>query len=251
MRRGLQVRDLSRSEGATSYFAGVSFDLTTGVTALLGPNGSGKSSLMRVIAGLWPASSGTMTLDGTVLTTRRPAACRSLIGYLPQAPTWHHWMRVVDVVEMFAWFQSIPRSERAARAETVLAQVGLTAKASHRSGRLSGGEFQRLMLATAIVHAPRLLILDEPTVGLDLEQRARFRDVLRQVGDRGAMALVSTHLVDDVAAADRVLVLHEGQLGYDGTMADLMNVSAKDARHSDIERLEAGYLSLLSSERPA
>lgn len=242
---GLHLSGLSGRRGAVNVFTDVSFALTAGTTALLGPNGSGKSSLMKVIAGVWRAHSGDMMLDARQLRQHRSAETRSLIGYLPQAPTWHRWMKVRDVVEMFGWMQGIDRSRLTGAASQALDNVGLVHKAARTCGRLSGGEFQRLMLATAIVHAPRLLVLDEPTVGLDLDQRASFRDVIQGITDRGTIVLVSTHLVDDLAAAERVILMNRGRTAFVGTLLDLMGRADRSVS-GDIERLGSGYRSVLA-----
>ncbi|GAB3196919.1 ABC transporter ATP-binding protein [Nocardioides hungaricus] len=216
---GVRVSDVGVRYGKIEALAGVGFDLGEGISGLLGPNGAGKSTLLRVLATAQAPSSGTVGAFGLDLC--KPGdhrAARRRIGYLPQSPGLYPSFRVEDFVDHFALLKEITgRQERAREVGRALDIVGLEARASSRIRELSGGMRQRVALACAILGDPALLILDEPTVGLDPEQRARFRETIAGLGTN-RIVILSTHQTDDIAAlCHRVLVLRDGTVRFDDT----------------------------------
>jgi ABC-type multidrug transport system ATPase subunit len=187
---------------------GVELALGTGVFGLLGPNGAGKTTLLRMLATLLPPHAGTVRLlDRDPAGHRARREIRRRLGYLPQAQGWYPGFTVAEFVEYFALLKEVPADRAAAVAARAISRVGLADRAGSRMRTLSGGMLRRAGIAQAIVNDPDLLLLDEPTAGLDPGQRVEFRALLRDVGTRAAV-VVSTHLVEDVGAAcDRVALM--------------------------------------------
>lgn len=242
----LTADDVSHDYSGRTALAGVRLSLGRGVTALVGPNGAGKSTLMRLLTAVEKPKGGDVCYRGRSLQSPQARReLRNVLGYLPQDPDWHRWMTLGDIVGTFAWLRHVPKNERLQRIRETLKFVGLVDRVESRASTLSGGEFQRLMLATALVHQPQVLVLDEPTVGLDPEQRLRFREILRDFSTEGSV-LLSTHLLDDVAmSADRLVVLDQGRIIYDGTVDELTSRGLHKPRAAMASDLEAAYLDLL------
>lgn len=240
----LSVRHLSIKRGRRRIYDDFTLDLHGGVTALLGPNGAGKTTLLDALANP-RVGQGELVLDGASLRNGSDSAYLRQVGYMPQAWTTFPGFTARESVEYVAWLKGLPASRLSASAEEALRIVDLNDQRNVKVRRLSGGMKQRVGLAEALVNRPRVLLLDEPTVGLDPSQRNVFREALRRHGgsNRGAV-LLSTHLTDDAASiADRVLVIDEGQLLFDGTPDRLASVGRRSGGVSD---LESGYLEIMA-----
>jgi ABC-2 type transport system ATP-binding protein len=215
---------LSLRYGRTRALRGVELRLGPGLTGLLGPNGAGKTTLMRVLATVLAPDGGTLTLLG-----RDPgdpaerAEIRRRLGYMPQEPGFHPRFTAFEFLDYVAILKEhVDRRARHDEVRRVLALVGLEGVAQKRTRALSGGMRRRLALAQALLGDPRLLILDEPTAGLDPEQRLRFRDLISQLGGERTI-LVSTHQTEDVAAlCPQVVVLADGVVVAGGSPEDLV-----------------------------
>ncbi|MFJ5828185.1 ABC transporter ATP-binding protein [Streptomyces sp. NPDC093089] len=242
----VQLSKLRQAYRSRVVLDGLDLTLKPGVTGLLGPNGAGKTTLMRTLATVQPPVGGTLTLDETNVTSERTAqAVRRRIGYLPQKFGWDPGMRIRDFVEYAAWLREVPDDHRSQAVEQALHQVDLADRRNERMSRLSGGMRQRAGIAWAIVGRPGLVILDEPTVGLDPRQRLQFRRILSELKD--TTVLLSTHLIDDVAAVcDRVVVLHSGRILFDGTTTE-MAAHGREGMPGGTP-LERAYMELLPAE---
>ncbi|MFI5876683.1 ABC transporter ATP-binding protein [Streptomyces sp. NPDC051445] len=219
----LTATDLSLRFGGTRALDGVSLRLTRGVTGLLGPNGAGKTSLLRVLATAVPPDRGAFTALGhDPGTASGRLALRRTLGYLPQTPGFHPDFTAFEFVDYVAVLKELTdRGARLREVRRVLEAVDLSEVRGTRIKRLSGGMRQRVALAAALVGEPGFLVLDEPTVGLDPEQRMRFRELIAQAGE-GRTVLLSTHQTEDVAMlCHRVVVLAQGRVHFEGTPADL------------------------------
>lgn len=216
----------------------IDLELQTGVTALLGPNGAGKSTLMRVLVTELRPQDGHVVLDGHAVATQQDRRrAREHIGYLPQQFGYDARFTAREHVEYLAWMRGVARRNRPAAVDAAVAQVDLTAHARQRMGALSGGMRQRAGIAGAIVGGAELLVLDEPTVGLDPGQRAHFRDVVLRLPV--PRVLISTHLTDDVdAVAQHVMVLAAGAVVFDGSLSEFKSLGGS---------VEASYLQILDS----
>ncbi|MEU0587097.1 ABC transporter ATP-binding protein [Streptomyces sp. NPDC006132] len=209
--------------GGTRALDDVSLRLTSGVTGLLGPNGAGKTTLLRVLATALPADRGTFTVLGhDPATARGRQEVRRRLGYLPQTPGFHPDFTAFEFVDYVAILKELTdRRARHREVRRVLDEVGLADVRGKRIRKLSGGMRQRVALGAALVGDPGFLVLDEPTVGLDPEQRMRFRELIAGAGE-GRTVLLSTHQTEDVAMlCHRVLVMAGGRVRFEGTPAEL------------------------------
>ncbi|MEV7603452.1 ATP-binding cassette domain-containing protein [Kitasatospora sp. NPDC089797] len=223
---------------------GLDLSLGLGAHGLLGPNGAGKTSLIRALATVLRPAGGELELLGTsVGGLGDHRALRRRIGYLPQDFGYYKRFTVREFVEYMAWLKEVPKAEVPAAVQRAVERVGLADRADHRMKTLSGGMVRRAGIAQAIVNDPEVLLLDEPTAGLDPAQRLRFRELLQELG-RDTCVVVSTHLVEDVAAAcSDVVLFAEGRLVFQGTPDDL--AAAGGAGYPGDSPLERGYSALL------
>ncbi|MFF7599373.1 ABC transporter ATP-binding protein [Streptomyces mirabilis] len=209
--------------GGTVALDDVSLRLSEGVTGLLGPNGAGKTTLLRVLATAVPADRGAFTVLGhDPGTPSGRLDVRRALGYLPQTPAFHPDFSAFEFVDYVAILKELTdRSARHQEVRRVLEAVDLSDVRGKRIKRLSGGMRQRVGLAAAMVGDPGFLVLDEPTVGLDPEQRMRFREMIAEAGMRRTV-LLSTHQTEDVAMlCHRVIVMVRGSVRFEGTPAEL------------------------------
>jgi ABC-2 type transport system ATP-binding protein len=224
----VHASELRLRYGRTTALAGVSFTLRGGVTGLLGPNGAGKTTLLRIVATAIAPDHGDLSVLGAdPRTGSGRLAVRRRLGYLPQDPGFHPDFTAFEFVDYVAILKEL--TERKARHEEVrrvLARVGLDNQRRKRIKALSGGMRQRVALAAALIGSPDLLILDEPTVGLDPEQRLRFRELIADLGE-GRTVLLSTHLTEEVMMlCQRVIVLDHGAVRFEGQPAELAALAA-------------------------
>lgn len=205
------------------------------IFGLLGPNGSGKSTSIKVILGLLAPSSGSCEIFGQ--PSQRVAARRS-VGFLPEAPYFYRYLSGRELVRYYARLCAVPRSEIDAAVDSVIDLVGMGEAAHRRVGTYSKGMLQRIGLAQALVHDPKLVILDEPTAGVDPLGSAAIAEIVRELKRRGKTVLLSSHLLAQIEGlCDRVAILHRGQLVKEGRVDDL--VEEKDAESLVVQGLTA------------
>jgi ABC-type multidrug transport system ATPase subunit len=223
----LKIDSLTKTYGRkTVALDGISLELGNGMFGLLGPNGAGKTTLMKILATLLEPTAGTVTYDDLHLD-RDPQAIRRLLGYLPQSYGFYPNLSAREVLDYFADLHSLSNGGgRKERIDALLAQVNLLDVADRKVGGFSGGMRQRLGIAQALLNDPKLLIVDEPTAGLDPEERIRFRNLLgRLSGNR--IVILSTHIVGDISSScDDMALLEAGQLRFRGRPADLIAQAA-------------------------
>jgi ABC-2 type transport system ATP-binding protein len=244
----VEITGLTRRFGRTTAVAGVDLQAGPGVFGLLGPNGAGKTSLLRMMATAVPPTSGRLRLLGRDPGHSGPRRqIRRRLGYLPQNLGYYPGFTVVEFVEYFALLKEMPAARVQAAVAAAVERVELGSKAKARLRTLSGGMLRRVGIAQAIVNEPELLLLDEPTAGLDPEQRVAFRALLRDLGQR-ATVVVSTHLVEDVGAAcAQVALMDQGKIVFHGTPADM---TARGEGHGIGDApLERGYSAVLTGVR--
>ncbi len=243
----VRVDGLSLAYRKTRVLDKLDLSLDGGVHGLLGPNGAGKTTLVRVLATVLPPHEGTVRLLGNDVTNRRERTeLRRRLGYLPQQLGYFPGFTVREFVEYMAWLKEVPAARVPAAVDDALERVDLTERADSRMRTLSGGMLRRAGIAQAIVNNPELLLLDEPTAGLDPEQRVGFRALLRALGQESTV-VVSTHLVEDVASAcSGVVLLDAGQVQWTGTADQLAAAGVDGVGDTPSER---GYLALLRGAR--
>ncbi|MEV6209775.1 ATP-binding cassette domain-containing protein [Kitasatospora sp. NPDC051914] len=245
-----RLAGLTQGYGSRRIIKGLDLSIQPGVTGLLGPNGAGKTTLFRTLATIAPPRDGVLELFGKPVAGERDVReVRRRIGYLPQDFGYYPAFSVHDFVQYCAWLREVPSAQASSATEAALSAVGLADRARDRMKSLSGGMLRRAGIAAAIVGSPSLLLLDEPTVGLDPAQRLDFRDLIRSLARAGAAVVLSTHLVEDVGAAcDTVLVLRDGEVVHHGTPQQLAELAAPTAPGDS--PLERGYMTVLGELRP-
>jgi ABC-2 type transport system ATP-binding protein len=233
---------LRQAFGETVAVDGLDLEVEPGeVFGLLGPNGAGKTTTIRLITTLLPAPPGTVEVLGLDVARRRTSV-RRLIGYLPQQLSADASLTGRENVTLFARLYDVPRRERGAQVQAVLESVELADVSERLAKTYSGGMIRRLELAQALVSAPRVLILDEPTVGLDPVARDAVWDRIHEIrGATGMTVLVTTHAMQEADEhCDRIALMHRGRIRALGTPTDLKNAIGPDATLDDVFRLHTG-----------
>jgi ABC-2 type transport system ATP-binding protein len=231
----ISCRDLSVVRGATTVITGLDCDIAGGsVTGLLGPSGSGKSTLIRAIVGVQRGVTGRLDVLG------RPAgdpSLRSTVAYVTQAPSVYRDLTVAENLRYFGRCLDASDDDAA----RVIDEVDLAAEADRVVSTLSGGQHSRVSLATALLGDPQVLVLDEPTVGLDPVLRSDLWDLFHRLATQGRTLLVSSHVMDEAERCDRVLILREGRLLADDTPDGLRATTGED-------RLDETFFALIRGE---
>jgi ABC-2 type transport system ATP-binding protein len=213
----IEVQELHKSYGSFVALRGISFSVLEGqVVGFLGPNGAGKSTAMKILTGFLSPSAGSARIQGHDVL-EDPLLARASVGYLPENAPIYPDMRVRDYLDYVSQVRGLGRAERASALDRVSEQCGIRDRMDQRVGDLSKGYRQRVGLAQAMVHSPPILILDEPTTGLDPNQIVEIRNLIREIG-RHKTVLLSTHILSEVqATCDRVIIIHNGRLAADGS----------------------------------
>lgn len=213
----LNIDRVTKQYGPKIAVDRISLTLKPGVTGLLGANGAGKTTLMRMLCGILRPTSGSISLDGLDVSTE---GYRAVLGYLPQDFGYYPSFSALDFLLYLGALKGMERKQAKERSLELLEVVGLGEVARKKIRTYSGGMKQRLGIAQALLSRPKLLILDEPTAGLDPKERVRFRTLIEEQG-KESIVLLSTHIVSDVEhIAGRILMVKDGQLIYDGSAAD-------------------------------
>ena len=223
----LEVRNLKKSFGDFQAVKGVSFSVKEGeVLGFLGPNGAGKSTTMRMITGFLPPSSGTAVINGHDIQANPIAAKRDL-GYLPEAAPSYRAMTVRDYLSFIAEIRGFKGAAAAKKVAEVVVQAKLEGVAGQTIETLSKGYRQRTAFAAAIIHDPKVLIMDEPTDGLDPNQKFTVREMIKAMAAKGKAIIISTHILEEVdAVCSKVVVIAGGEKKFDGTPAELKAMDA-------------------------
>ena len=224
----LFLDNVVKAYGPIRALDGVSFTAFAGeFIALLGPNGAGKTTLFQLLSGLFVPDSGRIGVMGHDML-RDPVPALAKLGIVFQQPTLDLELSVTANLLFHTGLHGIPRAVARPRIEAQLARAGLGARAHERTARLSGGNRRRVELVRALIHEPRVLLMDEPTIGLDPASRSELRQLmLKMRAERAVAVLWATHLCDEVADADRVIVLHHGKVLADAAPAELVKRAGK------------------------
>jgi len=238
----IEVANLSKRYGDLRAIEGVSFTAGSGqILGFLGPNGAGKTTTMRIITGFMPATSGTVRVEGFDVFEQSNEV-RRRIGYLPENPPLYNDMSVSSYLRFVARLKGIARREMGEALERVLATCGLDQVRDRLLGHLSKGYRQRVGLAQALIHDPPVLVLDEPTIGLDPRQIRDIRALVRTLGGKRTIVL-STHILSEVTeVCDKVVIINDGRIALEDQLANL----TRDGR-----KLEDIFIETISREAPA
>ena len=209
----LKIRELTKTYGSIQALQDVSLDVPPGVFGLLGPNGAGKTTLMKILATLLEPDAGTVEMNGFDLIGRKDKT-RQLLGYLPQDFGLYPALTAEQMLDYFAKLKGVTdKEERRALIDALLDRVNLSSARKQRLGGFSGGMRQRLGIAQALIGQPQLIIVDEPTAGLDPEERNRFHNLLAETAGEDAVVILSTHIVSDVSSlCSQMAVIRRGAI---------------------------------------
>lgn len=218
------IENLNKVYGNGNYaIKNLNLKIPNGMFGLLGPNGAGKSTLMRILVTLMKPSSGKVTVDGLDLSKHRKEI-RSMLGYLPQDFSFFSKLKTYEFLDYTARLAGMKNSvARKTAVDKMLEEVGLYEARDRNANKLSGGMKRRLGIAQALINDPRIIIVDEPTTGLDPEERIRFRNLLSQISTRDVIIILSTHIVGDISSTcDNMALLNNGQLAFSGSPEELV-----------------------------
>lgn len=244
----IEVRNLVKTFGNQTAVNQISFSVQKGeITGFLGPNGAGKSTTMKMITGYWQPDAGTVHLCGLDVE-QNTLAVQEKIGYLPESNPLYPDLYVREYLGFIADLHRLKNKKQAI--DNVMNEVGLSVQSHKKIGQLSKGYQQRVGLAAALIHDPEVLILDEPTSGLDPNQIAEIRQVIRRLGKEKTI-LFSSHIMQEVeAVCDRVIIIHQGKLMADDTLAHLKQSQQQQiVRVEFAEKVQASVLEQLSDAK--
>ena len=216
----IEINNLSKKYGKKTVLKNVSVTISSGMFGLLGRNGAGKTSLMRILATLSVASGGEISING--ITSKETCKIREIVGYLPQDFSFYRNMSVYGAMDYLGLLSNIPDKIRRERISTLLEKVNLKEDMKTKVRALSGGMKRRLGIAQALLHDPQVLIVDEPTAGLDPEERIRFRNMLSEFAE-DRIVIFSTHISSDVeSSCENIGVLDNGRMVWNGAAEELV-----------------------------
>lgn len=236
------VKDVWKFYGRAPALKGVSLSVRAGeIYALLGPNGAGKTTLLKVIVGLLKPSSGSVKVCGYEVRSERLKAL-SCLGYVPENPVGFDYLTVREFLEFVGSLRGVSRDLVEDSAAKYLAMFGIEDKEHEFMGRLSRGSVQKVLVTAALMHRPKVLVMDEPISGMDPESQRAFKDEVRSLASRGAAVLISSHMLDTVEKlCTRVGVISKGSLIAEGTLEEVR----RKAEAGDSATLEEVFLRLV------
>lgn len=245
MENCIEIKELSKFYGKKKQaLSNVNLTIEQGMFGLLGRNGAGKTTLMKTLATLLQKQSGSISVCGIPIENAK--TIRKIVGYLPQDFSMYPTMSVIEAMDYLGILSGIGTKERKERIEFLLKKVNLTEHKNKKVKALSGGMKRRLGIAQALLNDPKVLIVDEPTAGLDPEERIRFRNLLCDVAEE-RIVILSTHIVGDIeATCENLAILNEGSILYCGTVSDLLDtakgkVFSKTVDKRDLPKLKKEY----------
>lgn len=223
----ISIQGLSKTYGnGKTALSDINLEIENGMFGLLGPNGAGKSSLMRILVTIMKASSGTVNVNGYDLTKNRKEI-RKMLGYLPQDFRFFTKLKTWEFLDYAAALSGIKnKKERLTKVDEWLEKVGLFDSRERQANNLSGGMKRRLGIAQALIGSPKIIVVDEPTTGLDPEERIRFRNILSELSQQDVIIILSTHIVGDISSVCQDLaLLDEGRMQFNGSPEELIKMA--------------------------
>ena len=236
MKTEIILKGVNKYYGKKHVLKNIDLTIEAGMFGLLGRNGAGKTTLMKVLATLLPINSGEVSICG--LSMKEQGRIRGIIGYLPQDFSMYGNMTAYEAMDYLGVLSGLNKETRKTRITMLLKQVNLHMHAKIKVKAMSGGMKRRLGIAQAILNDPKVLIVDEPTVGLDPEERVRFRNLLSELAQE-RIVILSTHIVGDIeATCENIAIMDEGDIIFNGTVSQLLELSRGKIFTAEISRLE-------------
>lgn len=238
------LQDVCKNYGKKEALKHINLRIPAGMFGLLGRNGAGKTTLMKILVTLLPADNGKISICG--VDSKKKKEIRNMVGYLPQEFFMYGSMTVYETMDYLGTLSGLPKKIRKERIPMLLEKVNLGENHHTKVRAMSGGMKRRLGIAQALLNDPKVLVVDEPTAGLDPEERVRFRNILCDIADK-RIVLLSTHIVGDIeATCENIAVLEEGSLKFTGTIDELLeNASGKvytaEVSKSELEQIKQRY----------
>lgn len=245
METAIEIQNLTKNYGNKQALSAVNLTIPQGMFGLLGPNGAGKTTLMKILTTLLQKTEGEVKICGIPVENSREI--RNMTGYLPQDFSMYGNMSAYEALDYLAVLSGVSKAERKSRVPEMLEKVNLLEKQKTKVKSMSGGMKQRLGIAQAIIHDPKVIIVDEPTAGLDPEERIRFRNLLCEIA-KDRIVLLSTHIVGDIeATCENIAVLNQGKLCFQGKVAELLSfvegkVYSAEIAAVELEKVKAKYM---------
>ena len=245
MEISIEIQNLTKYYGKKQALSKVNLTIPKGMFGLLGPNGAGKTTLMKVLATLLEKTGGEVKICGVPVENSRQI--RNMTGYLPQDFSMYGNMSAYEALDYLAVLSGMSRQERRERVPQMLEKVNLLEKRRTKVKSMSGGMKRRLGIAQAIIHDPKVIIVDEPTAGLDPKGRVRFRNLLCEIA-KDRIVLLSTHIVGDIeATCENIAVLNQGKICFDGRVAELLalvegKVYSAEIAAVELEKVKEKYM---------
>ena len=244
MKTEIVIKGLNKSYGKKQALRNVDMRIERGMFGLLGRNGAGKTTLMKVLSTLLEKDSGKVKVCG--IPVEHAAEIRKITGYLPQEFSMYPNMKVYEAMDYLGVLSGLTKAQRKERIPLLLERVNLSDNAGTRVRALSGGMKRRLGIAQAILHDPKVLIVDEPTAGLDPEERVRFRNLLSEIAE-DRIVILSTHIVGDVeATCEEIAAIDQGRILFRGTVEELLSlvegrVYRAEVSRKELDRIRSSY----------
>lgn len=230
------LKDVSKFYGKKQALNNINLEIEKGMFGLLGRNGAGKTTLMKSIATLLSVSSGNIIVSG--INVNEASKIREMIGYLPQDFSMYSNMSVYEAMDYLGVLSGLDKKTRKERIPSLLSKVNLNNNMKTKVKAMSGGMRRRLGIAQAILHNPKVLIVDEPTAGLDPEERVRFRNLLSEIAEE-RIVILSTHIVGDIeSTCENIAVMDEGKIIFKGTVTELLDKANGNIYEAKISRVE-------------
>ncbi len=241
----IKIENLNKIyKGGNYAINNLSLDIPSGMFGLLGPNGAGKSTLMRILVTLMKPTNGKVTVNDTLDLAKNRREIREMLGYLPQDFSFFSKLKTYEFLDYVARLAGMKNAAaRRTAVEKMLEEVGLFEARDRNANKLSGGMKRRLGIAQALINDPKIIIVDEPTTGLDPEERIRFRNLLSNLSTRDVIIILSTHIVGDISSTcDNMALLNRGRLAFAGSPEQL--VKEAEGKVWLIQATEAEYLEI-------
>lgn len=245
MEMSIEIQNLTKNYGKKQALSEVSLTIPQGMFGLLGPNGAGKTTLMKVLTTLLKKTSGEVKICGVPVENCREI--RNMTGYLPQDFSMYGNMSAYEALDYLAVLSGMSKAERKIKVPEMLEKVNLLEKRKTKVRSMSGGMKRRLGIAQAIIHDPKVIIVDEPTAGLDPEERVRFRNLLCEIA-KDRIVLLSTHIVGDIeATCENIAVLNQGKICFNGKITELLSfvegkVYSAEIAAVELEKVKEKYM---------